>query len=55
MRWLNELIELDTNSTLFAIFIFSTISVICSVLIILIYVKNKALRTFIYHFFFIQR
>ena len=52
MRWLNELIELDTNSTLFAIFIFSTISVICSVLIILIYVKNKALRTFIYHFFF---
>ena len=52
MRWLDELIELDTNSTLYAIFIFSTISVICSVLIILIYVKNKALRTFIYHFFF---
>ena len=49
MRWLGELIELDTNSTLYAIFIFSLISVICSVLIILIYVKNKALRTFIYH------
>ena len=51
MFWLNEHIELDTNSTLFAIFLFSVLSVICSTITIIIYFRIKSLRTLIYQFF----
>ena len=51
MFWLNEHIELDTNSTLYAIFLFSVLSVICSTITIIIYFRIKSLRTLIYQFF----
>ena len=52
MKWLNTAIELDTDSTLYAIFVFSVISVFCSTITIIIYLRIKSLRTLIYHFFF---
>ena len=52
MKWLGMLIELDTNSTLIAIFIFSLLSVTCSTFTIIIYFKMKNLRTLVYRFFF---
>lgn len=52
MYLLNQHVELDTNSTLYAIFIFSVISVFCSTITIIIYFKIKSLRTLIYRFFF---
>jgi len=52
MFLLNQHVELDTNSTLAAIFIFSAISVFCSTITIIIYFKIKSLRTLIYRFFF---
>ena len=51
MFWLAQHIELDTNSTLFAIFIFSVLSVFCSTITIIIYFRIKSLRTLIYRFF----
>jgi len=52
MKWLNTTIELNTDSTLYAIFVFSVISVFCSTITIIIYLRMKSLRTLIYHFFF---
>ena len=52
MKWLNTIIELNTDSTLMAIFVFSIISVFCSTITIIIYLRMKSLRTLIYHFFF---
>ena len=51
MKWLNQYIELNTNSTLTALFLFSILSVFCSTIIIIIYFKMKSLRTLIYRFF----
>ena len=45
-------IELETSSTLIAIFIFSLISVTCSTFTIIIYLRMKNLRTLVYRFFF---
>ena len=44
-------IELETSSTLIAIFIFSLISVTCSTFTIIIYLRMKNLRTLVYRFF----
>ena len=52
MRWLNNDVEMDINSTIGAITLFSTFSLICCIITILIYVKMKTLRTLIYRFFF---
>ena len=51
MRWLGMHIELETSSTLIAIFIFSLISVTCSTFTIIIYLRMKNLRTLVYRFF----
>ena len=51
MYWLGDHLELDTNSTLIAIFLFSVLSVICSTITIIIYFRIKTLRTLIYQFF----
>ena len=52
MKWLNTNIEIQTDSMIFAIFLFSLLSGFCSTIIILIYLNMKQLRTAIYHFFF---
>ena len=52
MLWLGQHIELDTNSTLYAIFVFSVLSVTCSTFTIIIYLRMKNLRTLVYRFFF---
>ena len=52
MKWLNTIIELDTVSTTWGIFVFSIISAFCSTITIIIYLRMKSLRTLIYHFFF---
>ena len=52
MKWLDEDIELYTGSTLYAIFLFSVLSVTCSTFTIIIFLKMKNLRTLVYRFFF---
>ena len=52
MYWLDEHIELYTYSTLWAIVIFSILSIICSIFTIVIYLRMKNLRTLVYRFFF---
>lgn len=52
MKWLGQDIELDTYSTLWAIVIFSILSIICSIFTIVIYLRMKNLRTLVYRFFF---
>ena len=52
MYWLDEHIELDNYSTLWAIVIFSILSIICSIFTIVIYLRMKNLRTLVYRFFF---
>ena len=52
MKWLNTIIEINTNSINFSIFLFSILSVLCCIITVLIYFKMKQLRTVIYRFFF---
>ena len=52
MYWLGKHIELDNYSTLWAIVIFSILSIICSIFTIVIYLRMKNLRTLVYRFFF---
>lgn len=52
MFWLGADFELDTNTTLTAVLIFSVLSLICSTITIIMYLRIKTLRTFIYKFFF---
>jgi hypothetical protein len=52
MFYLGKEIILDTASIDIAVFIFSLISLICSIFIILIYLNVKSLRTVIYRVFF---
>lgn len=52
MKWLNTFIEINTDSINISIFLFSILSVICSVIVVLIYFRMKQLRTVIYRFFF---
>jgi hypothetical protein len=53
MKWLERLIILDTVSMDWAVFIFSLLSLFCSVITILIYLRIKSLRTIIYRIFFL--
>ena len=53
MKWLGREIILDTLSMDFAVFIFSLLSLFCSVITILIYLRIKSLRTIIYRIFFL--
>ena len=52
MKWLNTIIEINTNSINFSIFLFSILSVLCCIITVLIYFKMRQLRTVIYRFFF---
>ena len=52
MIWLGKHIELDTESTIWAIVVFSILSIICSIFTIVIYLRMKNLRTVVYRFFF---
>ena len=52
MYWLDKHIELDTESTIWAIVVFSILSIICSIFTIVIYLRMKNLRTLVYRFFF---
>ena len=52
MRWLGVDLELDIDSNIAAISIFSTFSLACSIITIIIYLRIKTLRTLIYRFFF---
>lgn len=53
MKWLKRIIELDTSSMDWAVFIFSLLSLFCSIITILIYLRIKSLRTIIYKIFFL--
>ena len=53
MKWLERIIELDTRSMDWAVLIFSLLSLFCSVITILIYLRIKSLRTIIYKIFFL--
>ena len=52
MFWLGTNFELSTDTTLTAVLIFSVLSLICSTVTIIMYLKIKTLRTLIYRFFF---
>ena len=52
MIFLKQHIELDTSSTTLAIFVFSTLTLVCSTFTIIIYLRMKNLRTLVYRFFF---
>ena len=45
-------IELDTDSTIIGLIIFSVLNAVCSTFTIIIYLKMKNLRTLVYRFFF---
>ena len=53
MKWLNREIILETLSMDYAVLIFSLLSLFCSVITILIYLRIKSLRTIIYKIFFL--
>lgn len=53
MKWLGKEIILDTLSMDWAVLIFSLLSLFCSVITILIYLRIKSLRTIIYRIFFL--
>ena len=52
MKWLDKKIILETTSIDIADLIFSLLSLFCSVITILIYLRVKSLRTIIYRLFF---
>lgn len=52
MKYLNKEIILDTISIDIAVLIFSILSLFCSIITILIYLRVKSLRTIIYKLFF---
>ena len=52
MKWLEKEIVLDTISIDIAVLIFSILSLLCSIITILIYLRVKSLRTIIYRLFF---
>ena len=53
MKWLNREIILETLSMDYAVLIFSLLSLFCSVITILIFLRIKSLRTIIYKIFFL--
>lgn len=52
MKWLDKEIVLDTISIDIAVLIFSILSLFCSIITIIIYLKVNSLRTIIYRLFF---
>ena len=52
MKYLDSEIIIDTISIDIAVLIFSILSLICSIITILIYLRVKSLRTIIYRLFF---
>ena len=52
MKWLDKEIVLNTISIDIAVLIFSILSLLCSIITILIYLKVKSLRSIIYRLFF---
>ena len=53
MKWLHREIILETLSMDYAVLIFSLLSLFCSVITILIFLRIKSLRTIIYKIFFL--
>ena len=52
MKWLEKEIVLNTMSIDIAVLIFSILSLLCSIITIIIYLKVKSLRSIIYRLFF---